>query len=83
MARSRDTAGRFKQRVTKEKLIKTVSDCCDDSGGDVPASDIARELNLVRSSVSQMLRSAEKEKLVVSRAVQDGNLILWRVINNP
>ena len=83
MVRSRDASGKFKQKVTKEKLIETVRDCCEKAGGDVPASDIARELNLVRSSVSQMLRSAEKEKLVASRAVQDGNLILWRVINNP
>ena len=83
MVRSRDETGRFKQKVTKEQLIDTVRDCCEAAGGDVPASDIARKLNLVRSSVSQMLRSAEKEKLVASRAVQDGNLVLWRVIDNP
>ena len=81
MVRSRDASGKFKQKVTKEKLIETVRACCEAAGGDVPASDIARELNLVRSSVSQMLRSAEKEKIVACRAVQDGNLILWRVVD--
>lgn len=83
MARSRDETGRFKRKVTKEQLIETVRDCCEEAGGDVPASDIARELNLVRSSVSQMLRDAEKENLVARRAVQDGNLILWRVVDKP
>lgn len=83
MVRSRDATGKFKRKVTKDKLIETVRDCCEVAGGDVPASDIARELNLVRSSVSQMLRDAEKENLVARRVVQDGNLILWRVVDKP
>ena len=83
MVRSRDETGRFKRKVTKERLIETVRDCCEAARGDVPASDIARELNLVRSSVSQMLRDAEKENLVARRTVQDGNLILWRVVDKP
>ena len=82
MARPRDTNGRFKMKVTEEKLLATVRKCCETSGGDVPASDVARELKLVSSSVSQMLRGAFKRNLVSRRTVQDGNLVLWRVVDD-
>ena len=79
MARSRDDNGRFKRKVTEEKLIATVRRCCEAADGDVPASDVARELELVSSSVSQMLRGVWKKNLVSRRTVQDGNLVLWMV----
>ena len=80
MARSRDKDGKFKRKITEEQLIDTVRYCCNASKGDVPASDIARELELSRSSVSQMLRDAQKKNLVCRRTVQDGNLVLWDVV---
>ena len=82
MARLRDGNGRFKRKVTEEKLLETVRDCCETSGGDVPASDVARELKLVSSSVSHMLRDAFKRNLVSRRTVQDGNLVLWKVVDD-
>ena len=81
MARSRDDNGRFKRKVTEEKLLETVRDCCETAGGDVPASDVARELKLVSSSVSHLLRCLFKRDLVSRRVVQDGNLVLWKVVD--
>ena len=82
MARSRDETGKFKCRVTEDKLLATVRKCCERAGGDVPASDVARKLKLVSSSVSQMLRGAYKKNLVSRRTVQDGNLVLWKVVDD-